>query len=70
MTAAEFEMLDEADATELLCARFRRLTDVGYDPTHALVLAVFPQVELDRAEELLVDGCSEAAARLLIRHAA
>jgi hypothetical protein len=70
MTAHEFELLDEAEATELLCSRFRRLTDAGYEPTHALVLAVYPQFELDGAENLLVNGSSEIAARLLIQRAA
>jgi hypothetical protein len=39
MTARDFELLDEEQATELLCSRFRRLTDAGYDCAHALVLA-------------------------------
>jgi len=70
MTAHEFELLDEAQATDLLCARFRRLVDAGLDCTHALVLAVYPQFELDGVEELLQGGSSEAAARLLIERAA
>ncbi|HZQ64571.1 MAG TPA: hypothetical protein VFA66_05030 [Gaiellaceae bacterium] len=70
MTARDFELLDETEATELLCSRFRTLTDVGYDCTHALVLAVYPQFELDGAEELLASGSSEIAARLLIQRAA
>lgn len=70
MTAHDFESLDETEATELLCSRFRRLTDAGYDCTHALVLAVYPQFELDGAEELLATGSSAAAARLLVQRAA
>jgi hypothetical protein len=70
MTAVEFELLDEAEATELLCSRFRKLTDAGYECTPALVLAVSPQFELEGAEELLIGGSSEIAARLLIRRAA
>jgi hypothetical protein len=70
MTARDFEMLNEDEATELLCSRFRRLTDAGYEWVHALVLAVYPQFELDGAEELLADGSSEIAARLLIQRAA
>jgi hypothetical protein len=70
MTASEFELLDEAQATDLLCARFRRLVDAGLDCTHALVLAVYPQFELDGVEELLEQGSSESAARLLIQRAA
>ena len=70
MTASEFELLDEAEATELLCSRFRRLTDAGYECTHALVLAVHPQLELDGAEELLACGSSAIAARLLVQRAA
>jgi hypothetical protein len=70
MTARDFELLDEDQATELLCSRFRRLTDAGYEPTHALVLAVYPQFELGGAEELLANGSSEIAARLLIQRAA
>jgi hypothetical protein len=69
MTGRDFELLDEAEATELLCSRFRRLTDAGFECTHALVLAVYPQFELDGAEELLADGSSEIAARLLIQRA-
>ncbi len=70
MTARDFELLDENEATELLCSRFRALTEVGYEATHALVLAVYPQFELDGAEELLESGSSEIAARLLIQRAA
>ena len=70
MTAREFELLDETEATALLCTRFRRLTDAGYECTHALVLAVYPQFELDGAEELLASGSSGVAARLLIERAA
>jgi hypothetical protein len=69
MTARDFELLDETEATELLCSRFRTLTDAGYESTHALVLAVYPQFDLDGAEELLHRGSSEAAARLLIQRA-
>jgi hypothetical protein len=70
MTARDFELLDETEAAELLCSRFRRLTDAGYEYTHALVLAVYPQFELDGAEELLLGGSSEIAAQLLIQRAA
>lgn len=70
MTAREFETLDEAQAVALLSSRFRRLVDAGYDCTHALVLAVYPQFELDGAEALLADGSSEVAAQLLIQRAA
>ncbi len=70
MTARDFELLNEDEATELLCSRFRKLTDAGFECTHALVLAVYPQFELDGAEELLLGGSSELAARLLIERAA
>jgi hypothetical protein len=70
MTARDFELLEEAEAAELLCSRFRTLVDAGYDCTHALVLAVYPQFELDDAEELLAGGSSATAARLLIQRAA
>jgi hypothetical protein len=70
MTTSEFELLDEAEATDLLCARLRWLVDAGVDCRHALVLAVYPQFELEGMEELLRDGSSEAAARLLIQRAA
>jgi hypothetical protein len=70
MTARDFEDLSEAQATALLCARFRRLTKAGFDCTHALVLAVYPQFELDGAEQYLAGGSSETAARLLIQRAA
>jgi hypothetical protein len=70
MTAHDFELLDEAEATDLLCARFRRLVDAGLECTHALVLAVYPQFELEGVEELRQTSSSEAAARLLIQRAA
>jgi hypothetical protein len=70
MTALEFEMLGEEEATELLCSRFRTLVDAGCECTSALVLAVYPQFELDGAEDLLLGGSSEIAARLLIQRAA
>jgi hypothetical protein len=70
MTARDFELLDESEATEILCSRFRTLTDAGYDCTQALVLAVYPQFELDGAAELLASGSSQIAAQLLIQRAA
>jgi hypothetical protein len=70
MTARDFELLEEAEAADLLCSRFRRLADAGYNCTHALVLAVYPQFELDNAEELLEESSSATAARLLIQRAA
>lgn len=70
MTASEFESLDEAEATELLCERFRSLVAAGYDCTHALVVAVYPQFELDAAEALLACGSSGIAAGLLLQRAA
>jgi hypothetical protein len=70
MTARDFELLDENEATELLCSRFRTLTDAGYECTQALVLAVYPQFELDGAKELLDSGSSEIAAQLLVQRAA
>jgi hypothetical protein len=70
MTARDFELLDESEATELLCSRFRTLTDAGFECTHALVLAVYPQFELEGAAELLSTGSSEIAAQLLIQRAA
>jgi hypothetical protein len=70
MTTRDFERLDEDEATELLCSRFRRLTNAGYACADALVLAVHPQFELEEAEELLARGSSETAARLLIQRAA
>jgi hypothetical protein len=69
MTARDFELLNEAEAADLLCSRFRRLADAGYDCTHALVLAVHPQFELDGAEELLTSRASGLAAQLLIQRA-
>jgi hypothetical protein len=70
MTAHDFESLDEAEVIDLLCERFRRLTDAGYECAHALILAVYPQFALDDAEALLADGSSATAARLLILRAA
>jgi hypothetical protein len=70
MTARDFELLEEAEAAELLCSRFRRLADAGYNCTDALVLAVYPQFELDDAEELLEESSSATATRLLIQRAA
>jgi hypothetical protein len=70
MTTRDFERLDEDDATELLCSRFRRLTNAGYTCVDALVLATHPQFELEEAEELLAHGSSETAVRLLILRAA
>ena len=70
MTAHDFELLNEDEATEILCSRFRRLTELGFDCTQALVLAIHPQFELDGAEELLSSGSSEIAAQLLLQRAA
>ena len=70
MTAADFELLDDDEATGVLVSRFRRLVAAGYECQHALVLAVYPQFDLDDAERLISGRPSQAAAALLVQRAA
>jgi hypothetical protein len=57
MTAAQFEMLGDAEVEELLRARFESLTWHGCPPGSALVIASHLDVELLDAIILLERGC-------------
>ena len=57
MTAAQFELLEESEAEELLRARFESLTWHGCPPGNALVIASQLDVELLDAISLLQRGC-------------
>ena len=55
----------------LICSRFRTLTDAGYDCGHAVVLAVHPHVDLAHADSLRkASSNSGTAAVRLIQQAA
>ena len=67
MTAAQFELLDEAQAQRILSWRFEALTKAGYDASDALVLATRVEVDLHTATKLLKHGCPVSTAlRILL----
>lgn len=67
MTAAQFELLAEPDAVEVLRWRFDVLLRAGFGVEQAAVLAANVEVDLHAAEDLLRRGCpSDTALRILI----
>lgn len=58
MTAAEFELLAEAEAECLLRQRLRAFLDAGADPCEALILAAQVEVPQAAVVELLRQGVS------------
>jgi len=67
MTAAQFELLDEAQAQRILSWRFEALSKAGYEASDALVLATRVEVDLHVATDLLKNGCSVSTAlRILL----
>jgi hypothetical protein len=67
MTAAQFEQLDETEATEVLRWRFERLVRAGYDLEQSAVLAAHVEIDLHVAIALVDRGCpGETALRILI----
>jgi hypothetical protein len=67
MTAAQFELLAEPDAVEVLRWRFDVLLRAGFDVEQAAVLAANVEIDLHAAEDLLRRGCpSDTALRILI----
>jgi hypothetical protein len=67
MTAAQFELLDEAQAQQILSWRFDALTRAGYDASDALVLATRVEIDLHVATDLLTHGCPVSTAlRILL----
>jgi hypothetical protein len=53
MTAAQFETLNVDQAARLLQWRFQKLSDAGYEPVGALLLAVRPEIDVALASDLL-----------------
>jgi hypothetical protein len=67
MTAAQFELLDEAQAQRILSWRFEALSKAGYEASDALVLATRVEVDLHVATDLLEQGCPVSTAlRILL----
>ncbi len=67
MTAAQFELLAEPDAVEVLHWRFDVLLRVGFEVEQAAVLAAAVEIDLHAAEALMRHGCpAETAMRILI----
>ena len=67
MTAAQFELLGEAEAESILTWRFDALVRAGYESGDALVLATRIEVDLHAATDLLGRGCPpDAALRILL----
>jgi len=67
MTAAQFEALEEVEATEVIRWRLSQLTSSGYPLEHAVALATRLDVDLHQASDLVSRGCSpELALRILL----
>ena len=67
MTAAQFEQLEEHEATEVLRWRFEVLVRSGYDLEQSAVLAAHVEIDLHDAVQLVDRGCDgETALRILI----
>jgi hypothetical protein len=62
MTAAQFEMLADVEAEEVLRWRFELLVRAGYDPADAMVIASHVEIDLHFAEDLVRAGCPPATA--------
>ncbi len=67
MTAAQFEQLEEHEATEVLRWRFEVLVRAGYDMEQSAVLAAHVEIDLHDAVQLIDRGCDgETAIRILL----
>jgi hypothetical protein len=67
MTTAQFEMLADADADEVLRWRFGSLVRAGYEDCEAIVIASNTTIDLHVAEDLVRRGCpSGTALRILL----
>ncbi|MBM3677877.1 MAG: hypothetical protein FJW96_08345 [Actinobacteria bacterium] len=67
MTAAQFELLEEDEATEVLRWRFEVLVRAGYDMEQSAVIAAHVEVGLHEAVQLIERGCDgETALRILL----
>jgi hypothetical protein len=67
MTAAEFELLGESEADQVIRWRLDALTAAGYSVEWALVLAAHVEVDLHVATDLVRRGCPpETAPRILL----
>ena len=67
MTAAQFEQLEEHEATEVLRWRFELLVRAGYDMEQSAVLAAHVEIDLHDAVQLIDRGCDgETAIRILL----
>lgn len=66
MTAAQFELLAEPEAVEVLRWRFDVLLRAGFEVDQASVLAADVEIDLHAAEALMQRGCpAETAVRIL-----
>ena len=67
MTAAQFELLGEVEAEEVLRWRFDELVRAGYEAGEAMVVASHVEIDLHDAVDLVRRGCpTETALRILL----
>jgi hypothetical protein len=66
MTAAQFEMLADIEAEEVLRWRFELLVRAGYEAGDAMVIASHIEVDLHFAEDLVRAGCPPATAMQIL----
>jgi hypothetical protein len=67
MTAAQFEVLADAEADEVVRWRFSLLLRAGFEDCEAIVLASNTSVDVHVAEDLVRRGCPPGTAlRILI----
>lgn len=63
----EFLALDGNDAASLVVRRFEALRELGCDPEAAVVIAVYPDISVTDAAELLQDGCDPRTVVRILR---
>jgi hypothetical protein len=67
MTAAQFELLTDVEADEVLRWRFSLLVHAGYEDCEAIVIASNTAIDVHLAEDLVRRGCpSGTAVRILL----
>ena len=67
MTAAQFELLADVEADEVLRWRFGLLVRAGYEDCEAIVIASNTAIDVHVAEDLVRRGCpSGTALRILL----
>jgi hypothetical protein len=63
----EFESLASDDAADLLCERFRAVSERGLGIEAAVIIGIHAEVDIDEATDLIRRGCPPATAVRILR---